>query len=349
VAQKEITTTQVVYIWYLCLALSEESAFRGGFHLFPILGQMNSFLSRILLFICSLIISWGLLWTSALNFQSIETHFIAERSEHGALKMKTAELMERSKSDTLDFLFLGSSTCYRGIDPHYLDPLKGFGVCSSVQGIGNSTYVLDVALAYTSTHYIVIDVYPKLWSDAGVVNKEAARDWVVNSSTPRSGPIIEMVLATGEPYYIAVAGYFWLADFIGVDYPPYKKRTQDHYEGLGFVTKDVKPIESVVCDDLYVEMSHETCEILREIIAKSSVHGAQTILLNPPQLCEESFPTPDCFSDVLYIDGNDWPGAKTPSYFYDDHHLVDKGAASYSVWLSKELKKMTLVSVASTD
>ena len=45
----------------------------------------------------------GVLWTSALNFQSIETYFIAERSEHGAVKMKTAELMERSKSDTLDF------------------------------------------------------------------------------------------------------------------------------------------------------------------------------------------------------------------------------------------------------
>ncbi|MDG2311041.1 MAG: hypothetical protein P8L64_01490, partial [Flavobacteriales bacterium] len=304
---------------------------------------------RILLFISSLILSWGLLWTAALNFQSIETHFISERSEHGAVKKKTAELMALSKSDTLDFLFLGSSTCYRGIDPHYLDPLKGFGVCSSTQRIGNSSYILDVALEYTSTHYLVIDVYPKLWSDAGVVNKEAAIDWVVNSSTPRSGPIKEMVLATGVPYYIAVAGYFWLADFIGVDYPSYKKRTQDHYKGLGFVTKDVKPIESVVCDDIDVEMSDETCEILRGIISKSSVHGAPTILLNPPQLCEESFSTPACFSDVIYIDGNDWPGAKTPAYYYDDHHLVDQGAASYSAWLSEELKTITSAFEASND
>ena len=81
-----------------------------------------------------------------------------------------------------------------------------------------------------------------------------------------------------------------------------------------------------------------TCEILRGMISKASLNGAHTILLNPPQLCEESFPTPDCFSDVLYIDGNDWPGAKTPSHYYDDHHLVDNGAASYSVWLSEELK-----------
>ena len=310
---------------------------------------MNSFLSRILLFICSLLISWGVLWTAAMNFQSFETYFIAERSEHGAVRMKTAELMELSQSDSLDFLFLGSSTCYRGIDPHYLDPLKGFSLCSSSQRIGNSSYILDVALEYTSTHYLVIDVYPKCWSDAGVVNKESARDWVVNSSTPIRLPILEMVLATGEPYYMAVAGYFWLADFMGVNYPAFTQITKDQYMGLGFVSSKVKPIESVLCDDLFVEMSHETCEVLRGMIAKASLNGAQTILLNPPQLCEESFPTPDCFSDVIYIDGNDWPGAKTPTHYYDDHHLIDAGAASYSNWLSEELKTITAASEASND
>ena len=116
---------------------------------------------------------------------------------------------------------------------------------------------------------------------------------------------------------------------------------QDHYKGLGFVASDVKPIESVVCDDLFVEMSDATCEILRGMIAKASLNDAQTILLNPPQLCEESFPTPDCFSDVLYIDGNDWPGAKTPSYYYDDHHLVDKEQPVIPLWLSEELKRIT--------
>jgi len=299
---------------------------------------MNSFLSRILLFMCSLLISWGVLWVAALNFQSIETYFIAERSEHGAVKMKTAELMERSKSDTLDFLFLGSSTCYRGVDPHYLDPLKGFSVCSFAQRIENSSYILDVALEYTSTHYLVIDIYPQFWN--GTLSNKSAFEWAVNSSTPKRGAIIDMVLATGEPYYMAVAGYFWLAERLGVDYPPYHRIEQDHYKGLGFVASDVKPIESVVCDDLFVEMSHKTCEVLRGMIAKASLSGAQTILLNPPQLCEESFPTPDCFSDVLYIDGNDWPGAKTPTHYYDDHHLVDHGAASYSAWLSEELKAL---------
>jgi len=278
-----------------------------------------------------------------MNFQSVETLCIAERSEHGAVRMKTAELMALSKSDTLDFLFLGSSTCYRGIDPHYLHPLAGFNVCSPTQILGNSSYILDVAYNYTTTHFLVIDVYPKFWPNAEVVNKEAARDWVVNSSTPKRGPIIDMICATGVSYYIIISGYFWLADIMGVDYPPYAHITKDQYKGLGFVSSEVEPIESVICDDLYVEMSDVTCEVLRGIILKASVHGAQTILLNPPQLCEESFPTPACFSDVIYIDGNEWPGAKTPAHYYDDHHLVDQGAASYSAWLSEELKTIAAV------
>ena len=40
---------------------------------------------------------------------------------------------------------------------------------------------------------------------------------------------------------------------------------------------------------------------------------------------------------MAWIDGNAWHGAKTPSFYYDDHHLVAEGAASYSRWLAAEL------------
>ena len=109
------------------------------------------------------------------------------------------------------------------------------------------------------------------------------------------------------------------------------------------MASEVEPIESVVCDDLYVEMSHQTCEILRGMISKASVNGAQFILLNPPHLNEASFPTPACFSDVIYVDGNDWPVAKTLALYYDDHHLLDQGSSRYSAWLSEELRTIAAV------
>lgn len=325
--------------------MSQELPHRVEFHLFSILNIldiMNSFLYRILLFILSLILSWGALWFFALNNLFVETHFIAERSDHGAVNMKTAELMEFSPSDTLDFLFVGSSTCYRSIDPHALVPhgLSGFSVCSSSQILGNSAYVLDVALEYVSTRFLVVDIYPALWANDDIVNKEAARDWVVNSSTPLEGPIIDMIWATKVPYYMLISEYFQLANYIGVKFVPYSTISSDLYKGLGFVSSEVKGIESVECDELIVEMPPEICEVLIGMISKVTHHGAETILLNTPQLCEETFDTPPCFEGVIYIDGNGWPGAKTPSNYYDDHHLVAEGAASYSIWLAEELNRL---------
>ena len=40
----------------------------------------------------------------------------------------------------------------------------------------------------------------------------------------------------------------------------------------------------------------------------------------------------------LGIEGNDWPGAKSPHLYYDDHHLVGKGAQQYSQWLVTQVK-----------
>ncbi|PCJ81184.1 MAG: hypothetical protein COA49_05600 [Bacteroidetes bacterium] len=301
---------------------------------------MNSFLQRIFLFVLSLFVSWGLLWVVSLNNSFVETQFIAERSSNGEVNLKTAELMEMSPSDTLDFLFVGSSTCYRGIDPHALIPhgLKGFSVCSSSQSLGNSDFVLDVALSFVSTRYLVVDVYPALWNREEAVNKESARDWLVNSSTPIKGAIFEMVWATKVPYYILLSWYFQISNYIGIEFKPVSSNLTDVYKGLGFVSSEVESIESIECEELKVEMSTEVCEIINRMINKVGDKGGQTILLNPPQLCEETFILPQCFEGGIYIDGNQWPGAKIITNYYDDHHLVDVGAESYSIWLSNELR-----------
>ena len=40
----------------------------------------------------------------------------------------------------------------------------------------------------------------------------------------------------------------------------------------------------------------------------------------------------------VWIEGNDWPGSKSPHLYYDDHHLVGKGAQQYSQWLVTQVK-----------
>ena len=74
--------------------------------------------------------------------------------------------------------------------------------------------------------------------------------------------------------------------------------------------------------------------------APDALFNSPEFLLNPPQLCEEEFDQPECFEGLTYIDGNGWPGAKTPPNYYDDHHLVGAGARDYSDWLAREIAKL---------
>ena len=65
--------------------------------------------------------------------------------------------------------------------------------------------------------------------------------------------------------------------------------------------------------------------------------GVKLLLINPPQLVEEIFDPSPFARDFTWIDGNNWHGAKTPSNYYDDHHLVGVGAQRYSEWLCHEV------------
>ena len=96
-------------------------------------------------------------------------------------------------------------------------------------------------------------------------------------------------------------------------------------------------LDSITCEDLHREMSEFECHAIEQIAELCADRDIQFVLINPPQLCEESFEMPPCFDGLAYIDGNAWPGAKKPQNFYDDHHMVEAGALSYSAWLAPEL------------
>jgi hypothetical protein len=112
------------------------------------------------------------------------------------------------------------------------------------------------------------------------------------------------------------------------------------YRGLGWVERTFPSIDSIECETERVEMTAFECGAVESIRAMCEARGIQLILLNPPQLCEEEFETPACFGGLTYIEGNRWPGAKTPTNYYDDHHLVGAGALDYSAWLAREISEV---------
>ena len=286
---------------------------------------MTRLINRLLIFGLTFTLVVLGVWLIALNVSVVETHFVAKRTDEGGTRLRTEEFesIYNTPNDSLDFLFLGSSTCYCGIDPYSLEVngYKSFSLCSSAQRLGNSSDILDYALSRCTPKTVVIDIYPQLWSGP-ISSVECERDWIINGAS--------LPLRRIEPYNLLLKGYFKISEAFGVEHKPWPLWKGEDYSGLGFIERLVESVETVDCNvPEKVIMPNEVKEVLIQISQKTN----DVVLVIPPVLCESKLE----LEGFTVIDGNLWPGAKDKSNFYDDHHLVSEGAKSYSGWLSKKL------------
>ena len=298
---------------------------------------MKRLINRLLIFGLTFTLFVLGVWFISLNASVVETHFVAKRTDEGGTRLRTEEFesLYSSPNDSLDFLFLGSSTCYCGIDPYSLEVngYASFSLCSSAQRIGNSSDILDYALTHCTPKTVVVDIYPQLWSGP-ISSVECERDWIINGSS--------LPLRRIEPYNLLLKGYFKISEAFGVEHEPWPLcKIERHvesvdsvdcgevYSGLGFIERHVESVDSVDCNEPdKIIMPNEIKEVLIQMSQKTNV-----VLVLPPVLCESKLE----IEGFTVIDGNLWPGAKDKSNFYDDHHLVSEGAKSYSGWLSEKL------------
>tara|TARA_B100001564_G_scaffold337207_1_gene328008 strand:+ start:119 stop:1009 length:891 start_codon:yes stop_codon:yes gene_type:complete len=287
---------------------------------------MRQVLKRLLQFTLFALCVIAVVWSIALSSQTVETLLVANRTDEGGLRLRTEEFESRFSSgiSDLDFLFLGSSTCYCGIDPYVLEAngFSAFSLCSSAQKLGNSLAVLEYAKGYCSPDVVVIEMFPELWSGP-LSSVECERDWTIN------GP--RLPLERIEPYNPLLKVYFSLYEYLGVTRKPHPMVKGDMYSGLGFIERNRNCLRDFNCGEKvnYI-MPDEYLEVLREVVDEENV-----IVVIPPVLCGLYFEI-----DILglkVINGNDWPGSRDKSNYYDDHHLVASGAKSYSGWLLEKL------------
>lgn len=284
---------------------------------------MKQFLRRLLKFALFLPVAWGCVFAFAYLSPAFSTLFVAKPTLEGAVHQKSREF--RDNVQDLDYLFLGSSTCYCGIDPHYFG--NSFSLCSSAQKIGNSREIYDIALSHSTPKYVVIDIYPELW-EGDMKSLESTRDWIINS------PFYNGVEAD-DLYTYLLQFYFEIADNLGIYHKPYEAPKSDTYKGLGFVARDKEPLTENPCmGTSHFAMSEELADLILEIDDRTEV-----ILVIPPMLCDFEYSIPSSLDGVRLIDGGNWPEAKNRLMYYDDHHLVSSGADFYSHWLETELIK----------
>lgn len=304
---------------------------------------MRRFLLRLMKFIIALPFLWACLFALPIALPGVESRFIAKETSWGFVNAKSQEWQEL-ESDSLDILFLGSSTCYSGINPLVFRELNhsAFSLCSSAQAIQHSQRLAKAAFQEVVPGMVALDVYPKNWA-SDFTSAEPVHDWIVNSNLWEihwAIAYVQMAISSHSPYALLEAFYFPIRRLFG---PAGERAPSDpygDYMGKGFVFRTFPPLDEMPQEaPSTVTMSSATCHGLTELKKLCDAHDAELVLINPPQLIEELFERPECVKGLLWIDGNDWPGSKTPSLYYDDHHLIGEGGQMYSEWLALQIKE----------
>ena len=306
---------------------------------------MKNLLTRLVGFGVFTAAVWVLIFLACSQSFNLEYRLIGQETNWGYTNQRSSEWASQS-DHTEEVLFFGSSTCYSGIDPQALEAhgLRGFNFCSSSQNVGNSLHLLEAALEEASPKLVVLDAYPKVWGNSAA-RFESTKDWMINSNLRDdhwSQAYRRMAWESQDLFTLVQTCYYdGIRPFRKAGSNPNLKADKNGiYRGHGWVERTFPPIDSIDCKTEHVEMTDYECSAVKSIRAMCEARGAQLILLNPPQLCEKAFDLPSCFEKLTYIDGNRWSGAKTPSNYYDDHHLVGKGARDYSTWLAGEIAEL---------
>lgn len=305
---------------------------------------MKNLAKSLSLFLLSLPISWGFYLALASQSQTGFVNLIGAQSHWGAVHDRTKEWSNNPKlRASTNVLFFGSSTCYSGIDPHALQAygMNGFNFCSSSQGLGNTASLVAAAMSQSRPKIVAVDIYPSLWSGKPT-RIESARDWALNAQLPEiewTKALFSNAIASADVYNVMLTAWNAVNQKMGWHQHSAKPDANGTYKGLGFVARTYPQLsEHPTCPaDSVRVFSDEFCTSLNQIISICRRHDAQLVLINPPQLCPESFDKPECWSEIPMIDGMEWPGHNKPRFYYDDHHLEQTGAASYSEWLTTQL------------
>lgn len=113
------------------------------FHLFPIL--MRQFIWETLRFCAFMMVALIVLGGAAQFHPRVESKLFATPWSYGHTYLRIPEFLAHTDIESLDIVILGSSTCYRGINPYHFAEanLSGFNLCSSSQSLFNSKHLLN--------------------------------------------------------------------------------------------------------------------------------------------------------------------------------------------------------------
>lgn len=268
---------------------------------------------------------------------------IVRTTDFSGLNRRTAEWNQRVAAGTsTDLVFLGSSTCYSGIDPAALEAygFEGFNLCSSGQRLEVTERLLPAVLEAGNPAAIVLDLY-MIKQEAGfTVPMASPRDWIVNGGVGTGvlkDALMPIALSTLDPFTMMLAGYFQVRPHV---VPMGARAFADEngeYVAKGYFKRTYAPLKALPEPGQCAEAQAAQLRAVRRMGATCASAGVDFILIHPPVIGCEAVVLPPELAGFPVIDGNTWPGKADFTNYYDDHHLVHEGAQAYSAWLAKRI------------
>lgn len=290
-------------------------------------------------------ITFIMLWGEVLP-QGLQKNLLYFPGGYGALYTR---LKEAKTIGNVDVVVLGSSHAYRGIDPRVFakEEIQLFNLGSSAQTPIQGEYLFEKYGMPLKPKLLLIEVFPSTLASDGV---ESALD-VIGNSVPNLA-LFEMALKSWnvKPYVTFIYALYKnnTTGFTNLAEPV--KKQEDTYVAGGFVEREYQEYPGApyafVPNDIVLE--EKQMKAFEKIIACARKADIAVMLVMAPVSRDqlESVANREALDGyfrkipgTVYINYNDSLHLEN-HFFYDPHHLNQKGVETFNAQLLKDIKQL---------
>lgn len=264
----------------------------------------------------------------------------------GAYGHMNSRIKDLSTVGDIDVLFLGSSHAYRGFDPRIFKKqgIKSFNLGSSSQTPIQTEILVKRYLNSLDPELVILEVFPNVLTHDGV---ESALDLVANDKNDLLSLKMAFDLKHIIVFNTVIHGI--IIDLLGWDdyYAEPLRKGNDTYIKGGYVEKKISIFRSKKSYPLKSrKLLKNQKNTLERIIKRLKKLKIDVIIVQAP-ITREHY---DSFQDNAEIDAylesladyynfNETLNLSSSRYFYDSHHLNQKGVEIFNHALLKVLKR----------
>ncbi len=267
----------------------------------------------------------------------------------GSIGQMELRLNEIDTVKSIDVLFIGSSTTYRGFDTRIFQKkgIKSFNLGSSAQTPIQTEYLLKKYLPQINTGLIVIDVNPLMFTIDGV---ESSLDLIANDNFNKDLFILALNVNNLKVYNTLIYAYykhhFYKNDKVKTD----KKRGKDTYISGGFIERDLNYFKEIKHEKQEWNFNKKQFKKFDKLIKFLQSNNYNYILVQTPIAPNLYFSRTNNVNFDLYmgkkgeyLNFNSILQMNDSLHYFDSYHLNQNGVEIYNKKLANHLKNLIQV------